>query len=115
MKNAMLFINAYYMNLTPGDKILYKKCHAFHNDLYSDVFRILTTKLGDIYGIPHLQITTIKRLSIREVRMVKASLILIALDLDIDFKANPALIDRKLFFRSISFHNQIKCPNSFLS
>ncbi len=59
------------MNLTPADKILYEKCHAFHNDLYHDVFRILTMKLGDIYGVPHLRMTTIKKLSVRELQMVK--------------------------------------------
>ncbi len=103
------------MNLTPADKILYEKCHAFHNDLHSDVFSILTTKLGDIYGIPYLRMTTTKTLSVRELRIVEDSLIPIALDLDIDFKANPGLIDHKLFFVSISFHDQIKYPNSFLS
>ncbi len=59
--------------------------------------------------------TTIKKLSIKELRMVKDCLIPVALDLNIDFKANPGLINYKLFIPSISFHNQIKYSNSFLN
>ncbi len=80
---------AYYTNLTSKDKLLYQKCHAFHNNPYNDVFEILKNKWGNIYGIPHLQMFTIQNLSIRELSMVKDSLFPIGLDLDIDFKAYP--------------------------
>ncbi len=106
---------AYYTNLTPKDKILYKKCHQFHNDLYNNIFEILTNTLGDINGIPHLRIFTIRKLSVCELCMVKDSLLRVGLDLDIDFKAYPGLIDHKRFFPPISFRNQIKYPNSFLN
>ncbi len=36
-----------------------------------------------------------KKLSIRELHMVKDNIIPVALDLDIDFQANPGLIDHK--------------------
>ncbi len=46
--------------------------------------------------------------------MIHASVLPIALDLTIDFKANPGLIDHKLLFPAISFNNQTKYSNSFL-
>ncbi len=52
-----------------------------------------------------------KKLSVRELHMIRDSVIPVALDLNIDFKANPGLIDYKLFFPAISFHNQIKYSN----
>ncbi len=67
--NSMLTY-AYYTNLTSQDKLLYQKCHIFHNNLCDDVFEILKNKLGNIYGIRHLQIFTIRNLSICELRMV---------------------------------------------
>ncbi len=50
-----------------------------------------------------------KRLSVRELHMIHASVLPVTLELNIDFKANPGLIDHKLF------HNQIKYSNSFLN
>ncbi len=107
-----MLIYAYYTNLTPNDKALYAKCHSFHNDLYNDIFEILKKKLGPTYGIPYLRMFTIMNLSIRELRMVKDNLLPVGLDLDIDFKAYPGLIDHKHFFPPV--RNQIKYPNLFL-
>ncbi len=101
---------AYYTILTPKDKSLYKKCYIFHNDLYNDVFEILKNKLGNIYGISHLRVFTI-----HELHVVKDSLLPVGLDLDIDFKVYPGLIDHKHFFPPISFRNQITYQNSFLN
>ncbi len=100
----------YYDNLSPADKTLFQKCHTFHNELYHDVFQILKQKLLKIY----IWQTTMKKLSVHELCMIRASLLAVALDLDIDFHDNPGLIDHKLFFPPISSHNQIKYSNSFL-
>ncbi len=53
-----MLIYAYYTNLTSHDKALYEKCHSFHNDLYSP-----------IYGISHLRLFTILKLSIQELNI----------------------------------------------
>ncbi len=56
-----------------------------------------------------------KKLSVCELHMIRASVLPVALDLDIYFQANPGLIDPGLiFFPSISFHNQITYSNLFL-
>ncbi len=55
-----------------------------------------------------------KKLSVRELHMIRASVLPIALDHGIDFQANPGLIDHKRFFPSISFHDQITYSNLFL-
>ncbi len=105
---------AYCTNLSSADKILFRKCHTLHNELYHDVFQILKQKLVNIYSIFYIWQTTMKKLSLHELHMIRASVLPVALDLDIDFQANPGLIDHKPFFPSISFHNQIKYSNSFL-
>ncbi len=46
--------------------------------------------------------------------MICATVLLVSLDLGIDFQDNPGLIDHKLFFPSISFHDQITYSNLFL-
>ncbi len=56
-----------------------------------------------------------KKLSVRELHMMHASFLPVALDLGIDFQDNPGLIDHKLFFPSISFHDQITYPNLLLN
>ncbi len=54
-------------------------------------------------------------LSIRELKMIKANLLPVGLDLDIDFKSYPGLINHKLFFPcDISFTNKSRFSNSFL-
>ncbi len=55
-----------------------------------------------------------EKLSVHELLMIHDSIIPVALDLDIDFQANPGLIDHKIVFPAIGFHNQIKYLNSFL-
>ncbi len=110
-----MLIYAYYNNLTPSDKALFEKCHTYHNDLFNDVLKILKEKLKHIYGHPHLRMITIFNLSIPELKMVKADILLVGLDLDIDFKSYPGLIDHKPFFpREISFTNKSRFSNSFL-
>ncbi len=47
--------------------------------------------------------------------MVTDNILPVGLDLDIDFKANPGLIDHKLFFPAISEGNRFKYSNSFLN
>ncbi len=101
---------AYCTTLTPKDKLLYEKCHTFHNNLYNDVFEILKNILGNIYGIPHIRMFPIRKLSIHELSMVRDLLLPVGLDLDIDYKAYPGLINHKLFSPPISFRNQIKYP-----
>ncbi len=106
---------AYYHNLSSTDKLLFQKCNIQHNELYHDVFQILKKKLvNNVYSIFHIWQSTMKKLSVHELHMVHDSLIPVALDLDIEIQANPGLIDRKLFFPAISFHNQVKYSNSFL-
>ncbi len=108
-------IYPYYNNLTPSDKALLIKCHRYHNDLLNDILKILKDKLEHIYGYPYLRMITIFNLSIAELKMVKANLLPVGLDLDIDFKSYPGLIDHKLFFRDdISFTNKSRFYNSFL-
>ncbi len=110
-----MLIYAYYNNLTPSDKALFIKCHKYYNNLFNDVLKILKEKLAHIYGYPYLRMITIFNLSIRDLKMVKGNLLLVRLDLDIDFKSYPGLIDHKLFFpRDISFTNQSRFFNSFL-
>ncbi len=55
-----------------------------------------------------------KKLSFHELHMILDSVIPIALDINIDFQANPGLIDHTPFFPPISFNNQIKYTISFL-
>ncbi len=93
-----MLIYAYYNNLTPSDKASFEKCQAYLNDLFNDVLRILKEKLEHIYGYPHLRMNTISNLSIHELKVVKANILTVGLDLDIDFKSYPGLIDHKLFF-----------------
>ncbi len=109
-----MLIYAYYNNLTPSDKALFVKCHRYHNNLFNDVLKILKDKLEHIYGYPYLRMITIFNLSIHELKMVKANLLPVGLDLDIDFKSYPGLIDHKHFFpRDISFTNKSRFSNSF--
>ncbi len=111
-----MLIYAYYNNLTPTDKALFVKCHRYHNNLFNDVLKILRDKVVHIYGYPYLRMITIFNLSIHELKMVKANLLPVGLDLDIDFKSSPGLIDHKLFFpRDISFTNKSRFSNSFLN
>ncbi len=105
---------AYYTNLTPHDKSLYAKCHSFPNDLDNDVLKILIDKFGSTYGIPHLRLFTILKLSIRELKMGRDNILHVGLDLNLDFKSYPGLIDHALFFLPVSFRNKIKYINSFL-
>ncbi len=59
---------------------------------------------------------TIFNLSIHELKIVKANLLPVGLDLDINFKSCPGLIDHKLFFpRDISLTNKSRFSNSFLN
>ncbi len=74
-----MLIYTYYNNLTRSDKALFEKCHPYHNDL----FTILNEKLEHIYGYPHLRMITIFKLSIRELKMVNANILLVGLDLNI--------------------------------
>ncbi len=110
-----MLIYAYYTNLTPNDKALFKKWHSYHNELFKDVLEILTEKLGPIYGFPYLRMITILKLSIHELKMVKAKLFPVGPDLNIDFKSYPDLIDHKLFFPALSLTNKSKFTNSFLT
>ncbi len=110
-----MLIYAYYNNLTPSDKALFVKCHQYHNNLFNDVLKILKDKLEHIYRYPYLRMITIFNLSIRELKMVKANLLPVWRDLDINFKSYPSLIDHKLYFpRDISFTNKSRFSNSFL-
>ncbi len=106
-----MLLYTYYTNLTPIDKALFEKCHVYHNQLFNDILEILKEKLEDIYGFPHLRMITIFNLSIRELKMVKATLLPGGLDLDIEFKSYPGLIDHKLFFPPISFTNKSRFTN----
>ncbi len=80
---------AYYHNLSSPDKLLFQKCHIRHNELYHKVFQILKKKLVNVYGIFHIWQSTMKKLSVGELHMFQDSPIPFALDLDIDFQANP--------------------------
>ncbi len=40
-----MLLNTYYINLTPTNKALFEKCHAYHNKLFNDVLEILKDKL----------------------------------------------------------------------
>ncbi len=104
-----------YTNLTPKDKALFEKCHSYHNELFNNVSEILTEMLGPIYGFPLLRMITILKLSIHELKMVKANLQPVGLHLNIDFKSYLGLIDHKLFFPALSFTNKSKYTNSFLT
>ncbi len=106
-----MLLYAYYTNLTLPDKALFENCHAYHNQLFNDVLEILKDKLEHIYDYPHLRMITILNLSIRELKMVKANLLPVGLDLSIDFKSYPGLIDHKLFFPPISFTNKCRFTN----
>ncbi len=104
-----------YNTVTPSDKALFVKCHQYHNDLFNDVLKILIDKLEHIYGYPYLRMIKIFNLSIHELKMVNVNLLPVELDLDIDFKSYPCLIDHKLFFpHDISFTNKSRFSNSFL-
>ncbi len=107
-----MLLYAYYTNLTLPDKALFTKCHRYHNQLFNDIPEILKDKLEHIYGYPHLRMITIFNLSIHELKMVKANLPSVRLDLGFNFKSYPGLIDHKHFFPPISY----KCSftNSFL-
>ncbi len=119
-----LLIYAYYTNLTSKDKALFEKCHSHDNDILeiltdNDILEILTDilteMLGPNYGFPHLIMITILKLPIRELKMVKTNLLPVGLDLDIDFKLYPGLINHKLFFPALSFTNKSKFTNLFLN
>ncbi len=110
-----MLLYAYYTKLTPKDKALFEKCHSYDNELFNNVLEILTKKLGPIYGFPYLRMITILKLSIRKLKMVKANLLPVGPDLNIDFKSYPGLIDHKLFFPALSFTNKSKFTNSFLT
>ncbi len=110
-----MLIYAYYNNLTPSNKALFVKCHRYHNNLFNEVLNILKDKLEHIYGYPYLRTIMIFNLSIPELKMVKANLLPVGLDHNIDFKSYPGLIDHKLFFPlDISFTNKSRFSNSFL-
>ncbi len=99
-----MLIYAYYTNLTPSDKALFEKYHTYYNDLFNDILEILKEKVEHINGFPHLRMITIFNLSIRKLKMVKANILPVRLDLDIKFNSCPGLIDHKHFFpRDISF------------
>ncbi len=110
-----MLIYAFYQNLTKSHKVLFTKCHEIHNTLYQDTYEKLSLKLGPIYGIYHLKTVTLPKLSVRELEMVIDNILLVGLDLDIDFQSYPCLIDHKLFFPAISPRNQLKYSNSFLT
>ncbi len=110
-----MLLYAYYTNVTPTDKALIKKCHAYHNQLFNDILEILKEKLEHIYGFHHLRMVTIFNLSICELKMVKSNLLLVGLNLDIYFKSYPGLIDHKLFFPTISFTNKSRFTKSFFN
>ncbi len=110
-----MLLYAYYTNVTPTDKALIKKCHAYHNQLFNDILEILKEKLEHIYGFHHLRMVTIFNRSICELKMVKANLLLVGLNLDIYFKSYPGLIDHKLFFPTISFTNKSRFTKSFFN
>ncbi len=101
-----MLLYAYYTNLIPIDKALFEKCHSYHNELFNDVLEILTEKLEHIYGFPYQRMVTILKLSIHKLKMVKANLLLIGLDLNIDFKSYPGLINQT-FFSITKFHKQV--------
>ncbi len=110
-----MLIYAYYNNLTPSDKNLFVKCHRYHNNLFNDILTILKVKLKHIYRYPYLRMITIFNLSIHELKMDKANLLPVGLDLDIDFKSYSGLIDHKRFFPpDISFTKKSRFSNSFL-
>ncbi len=110
-----MLIYAFYENLTKSDKILFTKCHTIHNTLYKEACKLLSLKLGPMYGTPHLKSFTLPKLSVRELRMVIDNILPVGLDLDIDFKDYPGLIDHKPFFPVISPRNQFKYSNTFLT
>ncbi len=110
-----MLINAYYENLTKSDKILFTKCHTIHNKLYDEAYKLLSVKLEPIYGTPQLKSFTLTKLTVSELRMVIDNILPVGLDLDIDFKAYPGLIDHKLFFPVINPLNKFKYPNTFLT
>ncbi len=78
--------------------------------------RFWKDKLEHIYGYPYLRMITIFNLSICELKMVKANLLPVRPDLNIDFKSCPSLIDHKHFFPSdISFTNESRFSYSFVN
>ncbi len=79
-----MLVYTYYTNLTPTDKALFEKCHAYHNQLFNDVLKILKEKLEHIYGFPYLWMVTIFNLSIRELKMVKADILPVGLSIFIE-------------------------------
>ncbi len=83
---------AYYTNLSLSHKSLHRRCHTLHNNLYHIVFQILKKKFENVYSIFYIWKFIIKKLSVRELDMVKDNVLPVALDLDIDFKANQGLI-----------------------
>ncbi len=84
----------------------FEKCHSYHNDFFNDVLEILIEKLGPVYGFPYLRMITILKLSIHELKIVKANLLQVGLDLNIDFKSYAGLINHKLFFPALNFTNK---------
>ncbi len=101
---------AYYNNLSFADKSLFHKCHTFHNELYHDVFQILKETFVNIYSIFYIWQTTMKKLLVCELCMIRASVLHVALDLGIDFQDNPGLIS----FHLLVLHDQITYSNLFL-
>ncbi len=86
------------------------------HDLFNDVLKILKDKLEHIYGYPYLRMIMIFNFSIRELKIIKANLLPVGLDLDIDFKLCPGLIDHKRFYPcDISFTNKSRFSYSFLN
>ncbi len=75
---------AYYENLSCLDKILYQKCHTLQND----VFQILKKNFVNVYSIFHIWQSVIKTISVRELHMIRNSIIPVALNLDRDFHTN---------------------------
>ncbi len=51
-----MLIYAFYENLTKSHKILFTKCHMIHNTLYKEAYKLLSIKLGPIYGTLHLSL-----------------------------------------------------------
>ncbi len=89
----------YYLNLTPEAKLLHKKCHKIHNDLYAKAFKILNHKFE--YTVSQI----LKYLTVTNLKMIIVNIVPVSLDLGIDFGYLNGHTDLDLFFPQASFTN----------
>ncbi len=88
---------------------------TLHNDLYDEVFKILSVKFYNIYNIVDIWKTVMRALTIQKLKLVIANVIPVSLHLEIDITDYEEFINPNIFLPEISFTNMVHYSESFLT